>query len=98
MVADSQEGGKPGGFFAVKQDELSELLSQLKNSDVGRSLPAGAQFQNISSAQQQVVAGTNFKINADVLINGAVQTYCVKAFRSLNQEFNVGSASSGECN
>lgn len=42
-------------------------------------------LQRINSAKQQVVAGTNFKLGADVLVNEHLKEYCIEAHRTSDQ-------------
>lgn len=87
-----------GGFNAVKKRGFPDLFSELDNSNAYEFLPTGAIIQRIKSAQFQVVAGTNFKINADILVNGAIKPYCFKAFRSRQRDFSIENAQAGVCN
>lgn len=89
--ADSQN------FHIVRRRGFPDLFFELDHSNAYNLLPAGAEIQKIQSARFQTVAGTNFRIDAEVLINGTVKPYCFEAHRTEQRVFSVKNATSGAC-
>lgn len=96
VIADAQLANGEG-FNTVRKRGFPDLFSALDNSNAYDLIPLGAEIQRIKSAQYQVIAGTNFKIIADVLVNGAVKPYCFRAFRSPQRDFSVENVKPGAC-
>lgn len=83
----------PGGFQPMKHSDpnFSTLQSDAQQASVS-GVGEGVKIQEVTEAQQQVVAGTNYHFVA-TLTNG--KQCCFKAFRSLDNRFTVDCA---DCN
>lgn len=97
LCANAQLTAKGGGFKPVNSSRFASLELELQNSNAYDFLPAGAKIRQIKSAQQQVVAGINFKFTTDVVVNEQSTEYCIEAHRTLQQVFNIKSAKPGPC-
>lgn len=96
LCANAQLTAK-GGFKPVDSSRFASLELALQNSNAYDFLPAGAKIRQIKSAQQQVVAGINFKFTTDVVVNEQSTEYCIEAHRTLQQVFYIKSAKPGPC-
>lgn len=86
-----------GGYSKVPKKEYKTLGIKLQNSNIQSALATKKPVKvvNIVSATQQVVAGMNYRIVAQIKINGKTYEYCFKVEQDLppNDCFNVVCAS-----
>lgn len=97
LVADAQTPAKPppGRAIVVRGNPIKLLKLMLAKSNIQEILPAGAKIDKIKSVKEIIVA-RDFKINADVSVNGAVKPYCIEASR-IKKDFKVEKAQPGAC-
>lgn len=88
-------GQIPGGYSPVSPDQYGKLEKQLQSSNLGEVLKNHFEVKKVLSAQQQVVAGMNYQILAEVENGCDIQQCCIKAFRSLQGKFSVCCANCG---
>lgn len=84
LIADAQR--IVGGYSKVLPDHYNELQMKLQNSNLQSALGGKSscvRVVEIVSAEQQVVAGMNYRIIAVIDINGKSQKYCFLLFQSL---------------
>lgn len=103
LVSDAASA-RTGGFSKVSPDNLIVLQTKLQNSNfqsVMGSKSSSMKVQSIDSAEQQVVAGMNYKIKATVSENGTQKKCCFFVEEGLpqkdgKQKFNVTCAQCGD--
>lgn len=89
---------KAGGYSNMdkESDDFSDLRTELEESNLGGVLTSDqATVIGLEEAQQQVVAGMNYRILGEIEIDGQSQMCCFQAFRSLKGDFSVNCADCG---
>lgn len=84
----------PGGYAKMDPNDFKDLQTKLQNSNVQSVMgtkDSSVKVESIESASKQIVAGTNYLIFANVLVDKKPQKCCFKAFQSLppQQTFKV---------
>lgn len=84
-------GGLAGGYLDMDKnsENFRDLKSDLEKSNFGGGSRNGVKVQQVVEAQQQIVAGTNYRILGKIEVNGQSSLCCFKAFRSLDGDFSV---------
>lgn len=104
LIIDSASG-RMGGYSTVPLEKLNDLKPKLQSSNFQSALKStgsGIKIQKINSASKQVVAGMNYRIKANVLVNGKSKECCFAVHEGLpqnggKQRFNVKCAQCGGC-
>ena len=68
----------PGYYYPVASHQYGELKTQLESSNMGSALggDSSVQIVNIISAKRNFMPGKNYRILANVSINGQTKTVC----------------------
>lgn len=75
-----------GGYSEVKPNEYKKIQNKLQSANLQSALGIKSSCVTVAeiiSAEQQVVAGMNYKIVADIDINGQSKKYCFLLYQSL---------------
>lgn len=91
---------KAGGYSNMDRNSegFNDLKTELEESNLSGVLTSDqATVKRLEEAQQQVVAGMNYRILGEIVIDGQSQMCCFQAFRSLKGDFSVSCADCG-CN
>lgn len=72
-----------------ESEDFNDLNTELEETDLSGVLSNKATVKHVQEAQQQVVAGTNYRILCEVEIDGQSQMCCFQAFKSLRGDFSV---------
>ena len=67
----------PGGFSEVKPDEETKVAANFAVGEISKKLNEPLELKDIVSAERQVVAGLNFRLELD--ITKSIQPFRVRA-------------------
>lgn len=89
-------GQMKGGYSNMdkESEEFGDLMTELQESDMDDVLnnATAVMVKSVEEAQQQVVAGMNYRILSEVEVDGQSKKCCFQAFRSLDGDFSVNCA------